>query len=103
MGRQCTAHGSVARDPRLRSPRTSVTTVSLRKASAVTIGVDAVVVGIQSSGEDVVPAVGGGELGDADRARFSTILKQIGASAKPGDVCKLPAPATAKASIVLAV
>ncbi len=80
-----------------------MSTVSLRHTSALTVEVDALVVGIQSSGDGLVPAPGAGELGDAYGTSFSEILKQLGASAKAGDVCKLPSPASVTAPIVLAV
>jgi leucyl aminopeptidase len=80
-----------------------VTTISLRQASPLKVDVDAVVVGIQSSGDDLVPALGAGDLGDAYGTSFGELVSQLGASAKTGEVCRLAAPASAKTPVVLTV
>ncbi len=80
-----------------------MTSVSLRNAAVLSVKADAIVVGIQSSGAGVVPAVGASDLSDAFGPGFAQLMKQLGASSKVGDVCSLAAPSSAKAPVVLLV
>ncbi len=80
-----------------------MTTVSLSNAAAVSAAADAVVIGVQSAGDDVVPATGAGAFADAYGSSFGAVVKALAASAKVGAVCKLPSGGSAKAPIVVLV
>jgi leucyl aminopeptidase len=80
-----------------------VTTVSLSNASVVSVPADAIVIGVQSAGDRVVPATAAGAFADAYGSSFSEVVKLLGASGKVGNVCKLPSRDVAKAPVVLVV
>jgi leucyl aminopeptidase len=80
-----------------------VTSASLSNTSVVSVTADAVVVGVQSAGDDVVPATGAGAFADAYGSSFGKVVKALGASAKVGAVCKLPSGGGAKAPVVALV
>jgi leucyl aminopeptidase len=80
-----------------------VTTVTLSNASPVSVSADAVVIGVQSAGDSVVPATGAGAFADAYGASFPDVVKLLGATGKVGEVCKLPSGGNAKAPVVVVV
>jgi leucyl aminopeptidase len=80
-----------------------VTTVTLSTASPVSVSADAVVIGVQSAGDSVVPATGAGGFADAYGASFPDVVKLLGATGKVGEVCKLPSGGHAKAPVVVVV
>jgi leucyl aminopeptidase len=80
-----------------------VTAASLRTSSPRTIKADAVVIGIQSVGDELVPALGGTAVAEAWGKSFAKTLKDLGASAKIGEVFKLPGGDAVKAPLLLVV
>jgi leucyl aminopeptidase len=80
-----------------------VTTAALRTSSPRTIRADALVVGVQASGDDLVLALGAEDVASAFGRGFSQQLRHLGASSVVGDVCKLPGGESVKAPLVLAV
>jgi leucyl aminopeptidase len=80
-----------------------VTTVSLSNASPVSVSADALVIGVQSAADGVVPASGAGTFADAYGSSFPDVVKLLGARGKVGEVHKLPSAGNAKAPIVLLV
>jgi len=80
-----------------------VSTVTLSNASPVSVSADAVVIGVQSAGDSVVPATGAGAFADAYGASFPDVVKLLGATGKVGEVRKLPSGGNAKAPVVVVV
>ncbi len=80
-----------------------MTTASLRNHSPRTVKADALVIGVQSTGNGIAPALGATDVSAAIGKDFADILAQIGASAKVGEICKLPAGPAAKAPLLLVV
>ncbi len=80
-----------------------MTTASLRSTSARNIKADAVVIGIHHSSDTLTPAVGSNDVITAMGKGFAATLKELGASAKVGDVCKLPSRGDTKAPLIVAV
>jgi leucyl aminopeptidase len=80
-----------------------VTTAILRSASPTSVKADALVIGVYSTGEKLAPATGAGTVADAFGKNFVETLADVGASGKPGDVCKLIANGAVKAPVVVVV
>lgn len=80
-----------------------MTTARLRDASALSTKADALVIGVLGNDSSLRPAPGAEEVFDALGPSFAETLKALGASAKVGDVCKVPSGAAAKAPVVVAV
>jgi leucyl aminopeptidase len=88
-------------------PRTQeggrVTTFTLRKASAARARADAVVIGLVQEGDGVKPAPGAEDVANGLGKRFPGTLRALGATGAPGQVVKLPAAGSVKATLVVAV
>ncbi|MEP6665856.1 MAG: leucyl aminopeptidase [Nocardioidaceae bacterium] len=80
-----------------------MTTASLRNTSARNVKADAVVIGIYRSSDSVTAAVGSSDVVDAMGKRFMGTLKELGASGKTGDICKLPSSGDTKAPLIVTV
>ncbi len=80
-----------------------MTTARLRNASALSAKADALVIGVRGSDSALAPAAGGEEVFEALGPGFAETLKALGASAKVGDVCKVPSGGAAKAPVVIVV
>jgi len=80
-----------------------VTTASLRNSSPRSFKADAVVIGVRSDGDGLAVAAGGGDVADAWGKSFATVLSDLGASSKVGEVCKLPGGGAVKAPLVVTV
>jgi leucyl aminopeptidase len=80
-----------------------VTSASLRTTSPLNVKADALVIGVQSAGDDLVPALGSSAVADAWGKGFGRTLKDLGASSKAGEVCKLPGGNAVKAPVLLVV
>ncbi|MEJ7741972.1 MAG: M17 family peptidase N-terminal domain-containing protein [Nocardioidaceae bacterium] len=83
-----------------------MTTASLRDTSARTVKADAVVIGFTCAGESITLATGAAHarsVVEAWRGDLAATLMQLGASAKPGDVCTLPSNGAVKAPLLVAV
>jgi leucyl aminopeptidase len=79
-----------------------VTTASVRTTSARTVNADALVVGVRSDGDRLVVDTGDDSL-EAPRRELATALKNLHASAKVGEVTKLPSGGAVKAPVIVAV
>lgn len=80
-----------------------MTTARLRDVSATSAKAAALVIGIRGAGSSLAPAEGAEEVFAALGPDFAKTLKALGASAKVGDVCKVPSAGAAQARVVVAV
>jgi leucyl aminopeptidase len=81
-----------------------VTSASLRNTSARTVKADAVVIGFIGDGDSFTPAPGAPQaqsLIEAWGGELAETLRDVGASAKPGEVCKLPSAGAIKAPLLV--
>lgn len=77
-------------------------TVSLRSASASSVKADALVIGVHTSKDQLVPAAGA-EAVAAICKNFASTLKPLGVSGKIGDATKVPSNGAAKAPVLVVV
>ncbi|MGI8434360.1 MAG: leucyl aminopeptidase [Nocardioidaceae bacterium] len=80
-----------------------MTSTSLSKTSARSVKADVVVIGVHSSDGSLVPASGAKDVAGAYGKGFTALLEDLGASAKVGDVVKLPGRPATKASLTVVV
>lgn len=80
-----------------------MTTATLRTGSPLTTKADAVVIGIHSAEDAMTLASGADDMGAAQSSTVLDSLKALGASAKVGDVTKLPAGDASRAALLVAV
>ncbi|MBA3311141.1 MAG: leucyl aminopeptidase [Nocardioidaceae bacterium] len=82
-----------------------MTAVTLRKAPAHSIKADAIVIGVHADGDSLTPATGASDVvaafGKDFTKNFTKRLRQLGATGKAGDVCKIPAADVTKAPMVV--
>ena len=78
-----------------------MTTASVRTSSPRTVNADVVVLGFHSDGDGLAIAVGDA-LDSSQRRELATVLKRLGASAKVGEVTKLPSAGVVKAPVLVA-
>jgi leucyl aminopeptidase len=80
-----------------------VTTLTLTSSKPSGLRADAVVVGVQKSGDGLVVAPGGEDVAKAFKGKLAETLTALGAKGDPGQVTKLPSLGAVKAPVVVAV
>ena len=80
-----------------------VTTARLRDISASSAEAAALVIGIRANGSSIAPAPGSEDVFEALGAHFGETLAELGASAKVGEVCKVPTAGAVTAPVLVAV
>jgi leucyl aminopeptidase len=80
-----------------------VTTATLHRSPARKFAADALVIGVRSSNGSLILADGAGEVAAALGKDFVSSLDELGASAKVGDVTKLPTAGAVKAPLLVVV
>jgi leucyl aminopeptidase len=78
-----------------------VTSATLRKTAATGVKADALVIGVHTDGDNLSMAAGGSDVAAAFGTSFVETLKEVGASGKAGDVCKLASNGAVKAPVLL--